>query len=231
MRRVLRAIGFLLLLVSTNTLAAGDQIGSVPPPSFANEPAFYIEGYFGYAFRDWPATLGSPYNGGISTATSNGTGGLIGGGAAGYAFKKCLAAELGWFHLPTVSGAVAAGTNTLSSWSLYGAAKLMCQIMKIKSKPVYTFMKFGISFNYTRPDGSWPAVITPGTSLNGFSIFAASGVYAFVMKNVYVGFEYAFIPGEDFFTFTSEVEENNQFAFKKPNANLLLLIVGFQMST
>ena len=97
-------ISSLILGMGCMTHAYAGAMGEITTPSYQG---IYIEGNVGYAYHPWTndrtPTVGLENQLGVLTKLSNINGGAIGGADIGYQFTQYLAAEGGWFYVPTAS--------------------------------------------------------------------------------------------------------------------------------
>lgn len=188
----------------------GDNVA----PSFQG---IYIEGNVGYAYHPWTndrtTTVGLENQLGVLTKLSNINGGAIGGVDVGYQFAPYIAAEGGWFYIPTASYnrvrtvilPVAATTFTLPQGLQVNINSGVGYLAFKGTIPIRdrfnAFAKLGAAYVYNNTNVNVPASLVNSPTVytsnqsNFWNPLLAFGLQYSTVNNWLFNVQYNYIPG------------------------------------
>lgn len=222
----------------TIAMAGGPTQAAMPVEPDAFQNSLYVDLQLGYAQSNWTGNNTNKIMGASAVSlyspTSNGNGGFTVGADLGYNITQHIAAELGWFYLPKVSGSTtgnavggttATGTASVSSGFAYAAAKLTVPAMT----DLNLFGKVGVAYRYlTYSVPSAIANLTGNPAGNGNNWSALFGAGLQYMWNSWtLGAQYTYLPGN------ANVNNGNT-SYGAPNAvpeaNLYTGFLGYKFN-
>lgn len=198
----------LLILTAAGIASLGVTAAFAGGPDVAvADNGVYVDVNLGYAWADWSYVV--PGTAAIVWGDNN-TGGFTIGGDIGYQWNQYLAAEFGYWYLPTVSFTDTTVGNNLYNYALYLAMKFMAPI----TDNFDIFFKGGVAYRYASTSGFTAAHPLAVTQTEIVPTFA-------------VGLQYNYTPNWRFNVMYTYIGSANYGLAGSPNVNSLTVGVGY----